>query len=201
MKTITLPTTLGALSLALLLSGAVPATAAANNRNSPSGNSPSDNSAISQYIESVPTAGGGKPSGGVKSHRGGRPGGSAGSGALSPSTARAMSNSGTAGEQATAFATASAPSTAAGQPGTSSGSQRGGTHRPGATGLPRVGLGGQSTQTGSSSGNSPVSSVLSAFSGSSSSGGLGSWLPVLLIVILVGGTAIGLRHRYRRKST
>ena len=161
MKTITLPTTLGALSLALLLSGAVPATAAANNRNSPSGNSPSDNSAISQYIESVPTA----------------------------------------GEQATAFATASAPSTAAGQPGTSSGSQRGGTHRPGATGLPRVGLGGQSTQTGSSSGNSPVSSVLSAFSGSSSSGGLGSWLPVLLIVILVGGTAIGLRHRYRRKST
>ena len=74
MKTITLPTTLGALSLALLLSGAVPATAAANNRNSPSGNSPSDNSAISQYIESVPTAGGGKPSGGVKSHRGGRPG-------------------------------------------------------------------------------------------------------------------------------
>jgi hypothetical protein len=43
--------------------------------------------------------------------------------------------------------------------------------------------------------------VLSAFFGSSSGGGLGPWLPALLIVILLGGCAVGIRQRYRRGSS
>jgi hypothetical protein len=117
-----------------------------------------------------------------------------------------MSGSGTAGQQAAAFASATAPATAAGSAGAGSGSEHhgsrpGAAHRTGTSGLPGTGLGGRSANAGGSSGSSPVSSVLSAFFGSSSSGGLGTWLPVLLIVILVGGCAVGLRHRYRRTQS
>ena len=193
MSRIKIRPTIGAVAVTALVCGALPASAAAETLQLPPGNS-----ALNQYIESVPTAGGGKPSGGIKSHHGGKsggtsaPGATSGSSALSPSTERALSSSGKSGQAAAAFANATAPSTSTGR------YHPGGPARAG-SGPPRG-----SAVSGSSAGgtgSSPLNSVLSAFLGPSSTGGLGDWLPALLIVILVAGCAAGFWHRYRRTST
>ncbi len=211
MTTIKIRPAVGATAFILLVSGFTPALATAGNRNrNGNGNSPAGNSAINQYVESFPTAGGGKPTRGIGGHHGHGSGGSGGTGAVSPSTQRAMSNSGSAGQDAVAFANATAPSTGGvGQ--TGGGVANGGKHpgasgagpggRSGAPGAGGLNGSGDSGNSSSSGGSSPVSSVLSAFVGSSSNGGLGLWLPVLLIVVLLGGCAIGLRHRSRRGSS
>src|SRR5437016_4792671 len=103
MTTITIRSAVRSTLALLLVSGLMPALAAASTG---SGQSPPGNSAINQYVESIPTAGGGKPTRGLRSHHGGR----GNSGAVSPSTARAMSNRGGAGPDALAFANTTAPS-------------------------------------------------------------------------------------------
>ncbi len=209
MKKITIRSTLCAIGFALILSVAVPAGAAAKGQNN--GNFASGNSAVSQYVESYPTAGGGTPSGRIRP--GGHHGNKSASGPLSSSTQRALAQGGQSGEGAAAFANATSPSatgTSSARPGTpvaagsagSSGAHNAGSGKAGANGT----AGSVATRVGAvagatSDGSSPLKSVLTAFTGSSATGGLGAWLPVLLIVILLGGSAIGLRHRMRRSST
>jgi hypothetical protein len=217
MKTLTIRPTLCAAGVALILSGAVPAIAGANNRNN--GNVASGNSAVSQYVESFPTAGGGKRTDRIGPH-----GRHSGRGPLSSSTQRALAQSGQSGQDAAAFADATAPSSSGAGAATGSGSSlagtagaagaagtsRAGTAHPGAAG----GAGTAGSQSGgsvaarvgavagaTSDGSSPLKSVLTAFTGGSTTGGLGPWLPVLLIVVLLGGCALGLRNRMRRGST
>jgi hypothetical protein len=208
MKTLTIRPTLCAVGFALILSVAVPAGAAAHNRNN--GNFASGNSAVNQYVESFPTAGGGKPS--QRIHPGGHHGKHSGSAPLSSSTERALANSGQSGQGAAAFANATAPSaagTSSGVPGTAgavgaAGANSAGAGKSGSGGA--AGSGGPvATGVGAvvgatSNGSSPLKSVLTAFTGSSATGGLGPWLPVLLIVVLLGGCAIGIRQRIRRRS-
>lgn len=196
-RTLGLRSALAAVGVMLLLGAALPTGAAAKNQRFPSGNS-----GISQYLETIPTAGGGTPSGGGKSHHGH----GSGSGAVPEPTDRAMSNSGSTGEQAAAFANSTAPAPAGTGRGTgsggsaSSGTRSGSSRGPGRAGLAGSALSGASAGSTGSSGNSPIKSVLAAFGGGSSGGGLGAWLPVLLVAILLGGGAIALRARHRRGS-
>jgi hypothetical protein len=212
MKTITIRSTLCAIGFALILSVAVPAGAAAKGQNN--GNFASGNSAVSQYVESYPTAGGGTPSGRIRP--GGHHGKKSGSGPLSPSTQRALAQGGQSGEGAAAFANATSPSasgTRSGRPGTpgaagsvrSTGAHNAGSGKAGANGTAGS-AGSVATRVGAvagatSDGSSPLKSVLTAFTGGSTTGGLGLFLPVLLIVILLGGCAVGFAHRARRSST
>lgn len=136
---------------------------------------PPGNSGIGQYVEVVPTAGGGKPTGGVGS---GRPAASV----IPPAAARALARAGADGRAAAALANATAPSLAA----LASGSAT----QPG-----------NYPATGSGGGSSPLSTLARAVTGSSSGRGLGAWLPAILIVVALGGGAIGLRKRLARRST
>lgn len=148
---------------------------------------PPGNSAITQYLEPIPTATGSKPStkiqrrkndsgphsgAGTGGSTGGGPGGggSGGSGALTASVSRAFATHGTDGTAAANFARSTAPSAA----GTSAST-------PGAT-------------------SSPASSVFKALTGSTGGGGLGWLLPALLIVVFVGG-GVGAFLRHRATST
>jgi hypothetical protein len=127
---------------------------------------PPGNSAIGQYLEVVPTAGGGRPTGSVQS--------GGGSGALSPSTQRTFDRDGAAGRAAAALAKATAPSAAK-------------------RGKSAAGAGG--------SGSSPLSTLLKSATGSTPGGGLGPWLPAILIVAAVGGGALAVGRALIRRST
>ena len=102
-----------AIALALLL--ALPASAEASKTIAPPGNS-----GVGQYVETVPTAGGGRPTstvhpgGGAVGHPGGPGGTSSGGGAgggsaITPSTQHALAAQGPAGVAAAALAEATAP--------------------------------------------------------------------------------------------
>ncbi|HWF74391.1 MAG TPA: hypothetical protein VG186_13670 [Solirubrobacteraceae bacterium] len=135
---------------------------------------PPGNSGVSQYQEDVPTAKGSQPSNTI-APGGGTNGPGSSSGALSPSTVRALDKQGSAGRKAAALAQATAPRI--GRP----------------AGPPAVKtVGGSQT-----SGSSPVSSVVKALTGSSSSGGLGPLLPIILIASLLGAVALALVRRRR----
>lgn len=134
---------------------------------------PPGNSAISQYVESVPTAGGGRPTATI--HHGG----TGWSGNLTEATQRAFSRQGTDARAAAALAGATAPARGEGTQHQSGGSS------------PAAGF----TST------SPLDSLLKAATGSSSSGGIGLWLPAVLIVVLLGGAALALRRGLARRST
>lgn len=173
--------------LALVLALASPAVASAKTKTI----APPGNSGIGQYVESVPTASGGRPTGTV--HRGGGSqgsgggipgGGSGGSGpgsgsAVSASTTRALGAQGADGAAAASLARATAPSSRS--HGTGSSKTTG--SRPNSTAA-------NAPQTGS-----PTSSVFKALTGSSTGGGLGPVLPVVLIVSLLGGAVLALRRR------
>ena len=144
---------------------------------------PPGSSGVSQYDETIPTAGGSRPTNTVHPVGGGSlgsgGGGSAGGGAVAPSTQRALTARGPAGVAAAALAQATAPS----QP--RSVSKAGGAPR---SSIPTA-----------SSGNvsSPFGSVLKVVTGSTSSGGLGTVLPVILIGSLLGAAALALVRRWR----
>ena len=156
---------------------------------------PPGNSGVNQYVEVVPTAGGGRPSNTVHptapvggQSGGGGSGGSSGSGAggtgagangsgsssvLSPSVGRRFARHGRAGAQAAALAQATAPSGVAGSGSITSAKPAGPT------------------------GSSPLVTLVHAATGSVGSNGLGSSLPILLLVVAVGGSAFGMRRRRR----
>lgn len=170
------------------------------------GTVPSGNSAISEYLESIPTASGGKsttkihrshggrsgaasPSGnggsGTGTGGGGANGGGGGSGqtgALSSSSYRDLSSQGTIGAQDAAFARSTAPAA----PRHSS--------TPGSSGASSSGAG--------SSGNSvsPASAVLKSLTGSASSGGLGALLPAILVLVAVAGGVVSLLRRRAHRA-
>lgn len=169
-------------ALALVLSAVLAPSAAA--KHTPL--APPGNSGIGQYVEIIPTASGSRPTstihrrGGARGStaagvgQGGGPGGSSG---VSGATAHALSADGPTGAAAANLARATAPR--------------------GVTAHQRHVLVRVFPPTASVAGApSPVSSVLGGLTGSSSSGGLGLLLPVLLIVTLVGAGALALiRHR------
>lgn len=183
------------LALALLLVALTPLAAQA--RNHPV--VPPSNSGADQYVEIIPTAGGGRPTHGIHApgHAGGGHGPSApsggarsGSGSAVPSSAvpgsagHAMAGQGRLGAAALAFAQATAPPTRA---------------RGGATTNPiahAAGAAGQAAAPASTAVDErPASaSVLDSLSGGSA-GGLGVALPILLGVILVAAVAVRWRRR------
>jgi hypothetical protein len=135
---------------------------------------PPGNSAVNQYVENIPTANGNRPTSTVHPGGGVGSGGSGGGGrGLSAPTEHAFAKRGRDGASAAALANATAPA---------NGPAAGGS-----------GAGGSGGSSGTSS--SPLATLLKAATGSSSHGGLGPSLPVILIVIAFGGAALGLRRR------
>jgi len=191
-------------ALGLIAILALPASAAAKGHTHTI--APPGDSGVQQYVETIPTARGGQPTSSV--HRGGSGsghsrgggggsgasgGGSGGGSAISPSTQRALDSQGADGRAAAAVLSATAP-TGAGS--TTSGQGAGGS----AT------SGGGSTKSGSNAGGSPgngaspASAVFHTLTGSTSSGGLGSLLPIILVGSLLAVTALAVLRR-RRTTT
>jgi hypothetical protein len=149
---------------------------------------PPSNSGADQYVEIIPTAGGGRPSHTV--HAGGRrPGGP---GALPPGTQQAMSSQGALGAQAAQFAQATAPANVVASHATATSRRRGSTHPSSrrtstapATTVPAVPA-------------SASSSVMDSLTGGSG-GGVGLALPIVLAATLLGVVLIRL-YRLRRHS-
>jgi hypothetical protein len=130
---------------------------------------PPGNSGISQYQEDVPTAKGNQPTDTIVPGGGSHGGGSSG-GTISPSTLRALDRQGSAGRRAAALAEATAP-------GSVRSAKSGGAN------------------TSGNSGSSPVTSVVKALTGSSSNGGLGPLLPIILALSLLGAAVLALLRR------
>lgn len=128
---------------------------------------PPGNSAVSEYVESIPTANGGRPT--VTVNPGGAP---ARSGVISSAAQRAFGLQGAEGRSAAALANATAPrGQRAGHPSSSP---------PAASG---------------ESGGGPLGTLAKTLAGASTQGGLGLLLPVTLIVIALGGGALALWRR------
>jgi hypothetical protein len=173
------------IAIALALALAVPSLAQARVHKI----APPGNSGVGQYVETVPTADGGQPTntvhpGGVggTAGRGGTGGGagSTGGGAIAASTQRALAKQGPTGAATVALAKATAPHNA--QPAAHSGAA---AVRPAGA----AGLGGQ--------GSSPSASVLKALAGSTSGGGLGPLLPIVLIGSVLAAAVLTLVRRRR----
>jgi hypothetical protein len=158
---------------------------------------PPGNSGVSQYLETIPTAGGGQPTntvhpraGGVGAGGSGGPGstgGNGGSGAvvnIAPSTQRALAKKGPDGVAAAALAQATAPRGAS--------SRRASSHTSaGAAAAFSV----PAASTGD--GSSPTSSVFKALTGSTGGGGAGPLLPIVLIGSVLAAAGLGLSRRRR----
>jgi hypothetical protein len=182
---------------------------------------PPGNSGVSQYVESVPTATGGRPTstikpGGGSSHRSGgsggigisggsggsssggpgTSGGSGGSssggngGAIAPSVRRTLAAQGPDGSAAAALAQATAP--VGPRPAARPGGSDAGTE-PGGRAEHRSAVSGVSTGAGSS----PITALAKAVTGSASGGGLGSLLPAILIISLLGAATLAVLRRRR----
>ncbi len=166
---------------------AVPAAAQPHRHLAPPGNS-----AISQYLETIPTASGGQPSSSVSASGGHGSGGGAGGSVLPASTSHALAAQGPIGAADASMIQATAPS--GGATGQSSGSG-GSRSRPSTDQT-------SSSQTPAAPAASPpapgaVNSVLKSLTGSSGSGGLGVLLPILLAVVFVAGGGLAFWRRRR----
>lgn len=164
---------------------------------------PPGNSGVGQYVEVIPTAGGGRPSstvhsggagtvhngsggGGTSSSSGGGSGSgssggaanSGGSGSISAGTQQALARQGPAGRAAASLAKATAPA---------------GVKPTDVKNRPRPRGSGASGNGGSS----PVSTIFKALTGSGSRGGLGPVLPIILIVAALSAAALALLRRRR----
>lgn len=157
-----------AVLIALLLSAEASAQAAAV--------APPGNSSVSQYLETIPTAAGGRPTASAP------PLGGPSSARLSPSVQHAFAREGPIGRKTEAVVSATAPPI---------GHRHG--ESAGAAGVPpqppSAGAGG--------SGDPPASTLAKALTGSSATGGLGVLLPVILILIAISGGVLALLRRRR----
>jgi hypothetical protein len=154
---------------------------------------PPGNSGVQQYVESIPTVSGGRPTGSVHSvavagggHNGGGSSGGAttgGGGPITASTQRRLAAQGTAGAAAATLARATAPRVSRPGAKTPGSGKAAGSNRSTGTAI----------QTGG--GASAVGSVADAVTGSASTGGLGTLLPVILLVTLLGSGATALLRR------
>jgi hypothetical protein len=167
------------LLLAVLLSALLPA--AAQGATSPAAFVPSGNSAANEYVEVVPTAGGTVSTRPMTQHSsGGSLGASGESSPLAPSVQSSLGRQGKDGRRAAAFARATAPA-----------SVRRGPHRNQAAAVPATSSSGGGGGPGGGAGG-----LLRAVTGSGTSGGLGSLLPIALgLSALFVGVAALRRHR------
>jgi hypothetical protein len=156
-----------------VLALAAPAAAQAQR---PVTNAPPGNSAIDEYLESVPSANGNTPTRGIAQSRP-RP--------IAGSAGRALRAQGALGKRLERIVSASAPRRAiqeAERRGGASGSGSG-SASPAAPGADAIG-------------RSPLSSVADAvLTGSGGGTGMGAAFPVLLIVLAAGTLVLGLRRR------
>jgi hypothetical protein len=144
-------------------------------------------SAVSEYVETIPTPCGARPTSTVQ------PGEARARGALSPSAARALAHSGSAGTAVSALVRATGASPVA-RP-TARRSRQ--SHRRDGASAP---AGSGTSGTGGGGGGSPIVGVLRALTGtgSGSGGGLG---PVLLAILIACGiAAAGVVAVRRRRS-
>lgn len=167
--------------VAIALAAAVPAQARVGTI------APPGSSGISQYDETIPTAAGSRPTKtvhpGVGSHGSGGAGSAGGisarGGAVPPATQRALAASGPGGAAAAALARATAPS--------------------GSRGASTAGRGTEPSTSAVSTGtgSAPISTLLRAVTGSTSSGGNGAVLPLIFLGTLLVGAGLALRRRRR----
>jgi len=158
---------------------------------------PPGNSGVGQYVETLPTAGGSRPTNTVHPVAGGSHGGggggsigggsgggtsgggtSAGSSSVSSPTLHALAAHGSDGAKAAALVRATAPRGV--QPESAKPANRQGS---------------SASTASNGSGPSPVGSLLKAVTGSTSNGGLGPLLPVILIGSLFLAAALVLVRR------
>jgi hypothetical protein len=158
------------------------APAAAGAAPTPQANAPAGNSAIDEYLETVPSVTG---SNGPRPPRSG--GGSA-TGALTTAQRRRLEQAGPAGRQLASVVDATAPATAAPAP------ARAGTN-PRTRAKPH----GRALPTPAAQGRSPVAEVLNAATGQGGGGdggGMGMLLPAILLGSLLGVVAlVAIRRR------
>jgi hypothetical protein len=177
-----------AAALALVATALLPCSASAKN----GGVAPPGNSGVSQYMEDIPTVHGNKPTTGVViPPRGGGSGGESSNGSASSkgsarstipnAVAKQLDESGSNGQAAAAVAeaTATPPVT------------KHRVRKPGKAASPAQPTG----VTTAKKARSPTASVLKALSGSTGGGGLGGFLPVLLVAALIFLSAAGIFHR------
>ena len=190
--------------IALIAALAIPSAAAAKSHHSGGGTktvAPPGVSGVQQYVETIPTAHGGQPSNSIHRHHSGGGGGATGggggatggggggtgsTGAVPASTQQALASQGAAGQAAAALAVATAPNSGRGNSG------RGGAGGPGVS---------QSVSNVShAASSSPLSAIFKTLTGSSSGGGMGALLPIILVACLLGFTAIAVARRRRTTS-
>lgn len=188
-----------AIALALALALAAPSAAQARVHTI----APPGNSGVGQYLETVPTAGGGQPTntlhavGGAIGGSGGSggaggtavssgnaapsgTGASSGTGAIATSTRRALAAQGPAGAAAAALAQATAPPSS-----------------PNSARAARARAHSAVSAAATGRGSSPAASVFKSLTGATSGGGLGPLLPFLLIGSLVGAGVLAVLRRRR----
>ena len=157
---------------------------------------PPGNSAVNQYLESVPTASGPRPAntihvgggvgGGGSGGSGGGGGGAGSSSAIPASTQQALSRQGSDGLAAAALVRATAPTNAASPAG------HGGTTSASTGAAPTSGQG---------SGSSAVATLVNALTGGSSQGGLGPVLPAILVAGAIAAVVLAAVRRRRHHDT
>lgn len=145
---------------------------------------PPSNSAVGQYVESIPTAHGNRPSlsitpGGSGSGGGGSSsqGGSGTPSALTGSQQRALAHQGRDGRAVAQLTRMTAP-------------RRVLRSGPGPSQSPRHGA-----AADAGSGSAPASGIIAALTGGGSSGAMGSLLPALLGAIALGVGVLAIRRR------
>jgi hypothetical protein len=166
---------------------AVALPAAASARGCTHSIAPPGNSGVNQYVETVPTAGGGCPTSTI--HSGGTHGG-----AVSPGTTHALSSLGANGRGAAAFADATGTVRARTSQVRASQKHKGSSsHSQTTLGGPSGGSGGSGGNSGS--GGSPASAVIKTLSGSGGGGGLGVLLPIILAAVAVAAAGLAVTRR------
>lgn len=157
------------LAVLALAAPAAPALARCTTTNAPPGNS-----AIDQYLESVPSTCGNQPTGAVQ----GRPR------PLRGAATRALRSQGTDGQRLAQIVAATAP------PKARKAAERGQAAGAGLASPPAAG------GSGDVKGRSPLGSVAHAvLTGSGGGSGMGAAFPVLLIALAAGTLVLGLRRR------
>ena len=150
---------------------------------------PQGNSGAAQYVESLPTAGGQRPTYSVNPSRRGSSGAATG---LAPGVRAALARQGEAGRQTAELAHEYAPAKPA-KPSKHRGSDRGTVVAGGGS------RSGGTPSSGSTAGRGPSAAAIlvRSVTGFTSQGGLGAGLAVLLILAALGAGGLGLARRRR----
>jgi hypothetical protein len=169
---------------------------------------PPGNSGVSQYVETVPTAHGGQPTSSVHNHSGGSgnargngggPGGSSG-GSSGTSSGSGGSGSGAVGSGSGSSQGSALPSSTQRALAAHGANGRAAAAVLGAT-APAVAM--QHTSRAVvpvAPAGSPASAVFKALTGSSTNGGLGAILPIILVASLLALTAFAIGRRRRTSA-